>query len=102
MRQDDKFRSLGASAIELSDAWKDRLEDANVLFSSGRNAAAISSGLYAIEILLKTRVCGILRLSQMPRILEIHDLVGLATFAGLRQIIDDPQFKDSKTGQDWT
>ncbi|MGC1720525.1 MAG: hypothetical protein WA746_16210 [Isosphaeraceae bacterium] len=102
MGQDDKFRSLGASAIELSDAWKDRLEDANVLFPSGRNAAAISSGLYAIEILVKTRVCGILRLSQMPRILEIHDLVGLATFAGLRQVIDDPQFKDSKTGQNWT
>src|SRR5271157_3147572 len=102
MGQDDKFRSLSASATELSDAWKDRLEDANVLFSSGRNASAISSGLYAIEILLKTRGCVILRLSQMPRILEIHDLVGLATFAGLRQIIDDPQFKDSKTGQDWT
>jgi len=55
MGQDDKFRSFSASARELADAWKDRLEDANALFSSGRNAAAISSGLYAIEILLKTR-----------------------------------------------
>jgi hypothetical protein len=102
MGLDDKFRTFSASAAELADAWKDRLEDANALFSTGRNAAAISSGLYAVEILLKTRICGILKLSQMPKILEIHDLVGLATFAGLRQIIDDPQFKDSETGQNWS
>jgi hypothetical protein len=37
----------------------------------------------------------------MPKIFEIHDLYGLATSAGLRQIIDDPAFKLSKTGQNW-
>jgi hypothetical protein len=37
----------------------------------------------------------------MPRILERHDLRGLATFAGLRASLDDPTFKNSIVGQNW-
>jgi len=102
MAIETKFASLSASAAELAVAWQDRLEDAKVLISYGRNAAAIATGLYAVEILLKTRICGVLKLNKMPKILETHDLVGLATFAGLRSDIDDPEFKDSTTGQDWS
>ena len=39
MGQDDKFRSLGTSAVG-SQRLKDRFDNANVLFSSGRNAAS--------------------------------------------------------------
>ncbi len=98
---DTKFSTLGASAADLTGAWQDRLADANALLAAGRHAAAISAGIYALEILLKTGICRVLNLSQMPRIFEIHDLDGLATSAGLRSNVDDPAFSGSKTGQNW-
>ncbi len=96
-----RFYSLGASLADLNAAWQDRLADANSLLNSGRHAAAIAAGLYALEILLKTRICTILNLEQLPRVFEIHDLQGLATCAGLRQTIDDPEFKQTATGLNW-
>jgi hypothetical protein len=96
-----KFSKLDASAVELMAAWQDRLVDASALLKAGRYAAAIYSGIYALEILLKTRICQTLNVTHMPRIFEIHDLYGLATSAGLRQAIDDPTFKASLTGQRW-
>jgi hypothetical protein len=97
-----KFKALGELAADLTIAWQDRLADANALLAAGRHATAISAGIYALEILLKARICRILSLAQMPRIFEIHDLYGLATMAGLRQSVDDPVFKSSNAGQNWS
>jgi hypothetical protein len=101
MADADRFAKLGASVSDLTVAFQDRLSDANALLAGGSHAAAIASGLYAIEIFLKTRICKLLALNQMPKVFEIHDLYGLATAAGLRAKIDDPVFKQSKTGQNW-
>jgi hypothetical protein len=96
-----KFKSLGASAADLATAWQDRLADANALLAAGRHASAIAFGVYTLEVVLKTRICRVLNLGQLPRIFEIHDLVGLATAAGLRSRIDDSAFLNSNIGQNW-
>jgi len=102
MADESKFSQLGASNADLTAAWQDRLEDAKVLLAGGRHAAAIAAGIYAVEILLKSRICRTLKLSHMPKVFEIHDLWGLATSAGLRQAIEDPAFKASTVYQNWT
>ena len=77
------FRVLGANLVDLDQAALDRLTDAEVLIESGRPAAAISMGLYCIEIALKARICRNLDLIQLPRPFEIHDLGGLLVLTGL-------------------
>jgi len=101
MAKDKEFASLGASASDLSAAWNDRLADAEALLAAGRHGGAISMAIYAIEILLKERICRILGLGQLPMVFQIHDLYGLATCAGLRSQIDDSTFKNSTVGQNW-
>ncbi|MGC8640963.1 MAG: hypothetical protein ACP5XB_13945 [Isosphaeraceae bacterium] len=78
------------------------MADANAPLAAGRHATAISTGIYAIEILLKAKICRLLALAQLPRIFGIHDLYGLATMAGLRQKLDDPVFKNTNVGQNWS
>jgi hypothetical protein len=76
------FAKLSPASIDLDVAWQDRLDDARTLQSGARYAAAISAGLYALEIYLKSRVCLRLNLTNLPRILEIHDLEALAIYSG--------------------
>ena len=80
---EQKFTSMGASAADLDLAWKDRLKDAEAMLKAKRPAAAIASGIYALEIRLKTMICGKLELKRLPRAFEIHDLDGLLLLAGL-------------------
>ncbi|WP_165226647.1 hypothetical protein [Aquisphaera insulae] len=101
MAKQSRHAELGAQAADLEQAWQDRLADANAALAVSRHALTISSGLYAMEILLKRRVCSQLNVGQLPRLLEIHDLFGLATFAGLRNTLDDPSFKTTKIGLNW-
>jgi hypothetical protein len=76
------FAKLSAASGDLDAAWQDRLDDARTLQTGGRHPAAISAGLYALEIYLKFRVCQRLDLTNLPRILEIHDLEALAIYSG--------------------
>jgi hypothetical protein len=102
MAKEHRFSELGALEADLASAWQDRLTDAQALLHANRNAAAIASGLYAVEILLKALVCKTLDLQQLPSAFEFHDLRGLATVAGLRREIDDPLFKASQVGVNWS
>jgi hypothetical protein len=85
MANERSFSSLGARATELDMAWRDRLEDANLLMSAGRFPTSIAMGLYALEILLKVRICRTLDLDQLPKPFEVHDLEGLLMVSGLRR-----------------
>jgi hypothetical protein len=69
MAGDEKFSKLGASDAHLATAWQDRMADANTLLAAGRHGAAIAAGIYALEILLKTRICRILKLNQLPSVI---------------------------------
>jgi hypothetical protein len=91
-----------ALASDLGTAWHDRLADARVLRDGGRHAASIAAGLYALEILLKERICQLLKVTHLPSAFQIHDLEGLATLAGLRSRLDDPAFKQSLEGKSWS
>lgn len=75
--------NLTITTNELNAAWQDRLDDATVLEAGGRYGAAIAARLYALEIYLKWRICGRLRLSNPLKKLEIHDLDALLIFSGL-------------------
>ena len=48
-----RFSTLGAKSADLQVAAADRLQDAELLFASGRFASAIAMGIYALEIQLK-------------------------------------------------
>ena len=78
-----RFTKLGTNLADLESAWRDRMTDADILKDSGRNAAAVMMGLYAVEILLKCRLCKKLDLKQLPKAFEVHDLDGLLLLAGL-------------------
>jgi hypothetical protein len=77
------YQSPGAILADLDRAALDRLADADAMFLSGRPAAAISMGVYGLEISLKARICRKLDLARLPRPFEIHDLEGLLTLSGL-------------------
>jgi hypothetical protein len=87
---------------DLSIAWQDRPADAQVLMAAKRYAGAISSGIYALEILLKARICRLLDLQQLPSAFKTHDTEGLATVTGLRTRLDDANFKQSLVGKSWS
>lgn len=72
-----------SSLVELTAAWQDRWEDAQSLLGAGRFVGAICNAIYALEILLKVRICDILDLDSLPRPFETHDLVGLLVLSGL-------------------
>ena len=97
MANERSFASLGARAIDLDVAWKDRLADADHLISVGRYPTAIAMGLYALEILLKARICRLLHLDQLPKPFEIHDLEGLMILSGLRHSLNQKQARPIKT-----
>jgi hypothetical protein len=80
---DRSFTKLGETRADLEAAWKDRLADAEILYKGGRNAWAIATALYALEIRLKVLICKHLDLQQLPQAFEIHDLDGLLLLAGL-------------------
>ena len=84
---DKSFTKPGTELSFLEAAWQDRLADAEALFAAGRNAWAIATALYALEIRLKVLVCKKLDLSDLPRAFEVHDLDGLLLLAGLSRRI---------------
>ena len=88
------------TAADLDAAWRDRLEDATVLETSERYAAAIAARLYALEIYLKFRICRHLDLSNPPRALEIHQLDALLVYTGLKRRLEDLP-GDSDLAQNW-
>src|SRR3990172_7715819 len=86
------FKSPGrGAAADLKQAYRDRLTDAKCLLKAGRHGAAVTMATYAIEIVLKCRICRLLAEPALPRPFEIHDLEGLLVAAGLRQELNKPQ-----------
>ncbi len=83
MAVERSFTSLGSRLIDLEEAGKDRLEDAEHLRAAGRYSSAIVMGVYALEIALKIRICRLLKLTQLPTAFEVHDLRGLLVVSGL-------------------
>jgi hypothetical protein len=100
MANERSFSSLGARVIELDLAWKDRLEDAIHLKSAGRYPTAIAMGIYALEILLKVRICRLLQLDRLPKPFEIHELEGLMMVSGLKRTLLKKQARTTK--KNWT
>ncbi len=88
MAAGQKFSTLGAQSADLQAAAADRLQDAELLFASGRFASAIAMGLYCLEIQLKVRICARLNLNALPRVFEIHDLDGFFVMCGLQATRD--------------
>ena len=86
-----KFKALGADLADLEDAANDRILEARILAASGRSAAAIASGLYATEILLKVLICKRLDLPKLPAAFQIHELDELLLLAGLSRRIYGPE-----------
>lgn len=89
MAAETLFTNLGAAVADLEIAAQDRLDDAEELLKAGRNASAITMGLYALEIRLKERICRRLDLDALPKAFQIHDLAGLLLLAGLSKRIND-------------
>lgn len=77
------FTKPGAPVANLEAAARERLADAEALFSAGRYHSAIAMGLYALEILVKEVVCKRLDIQRLPRPFEIHDLESLLIVSGL-------------------
>ena len=87
----ERFTKFGATAADLTQAYRDRLRDAEVLRAGGRHAAAVLAGTYALEILLKCCICKRMNEPRLLAAFEIHDPEGLLILAGLRQVLDLPK-----------
>jgi HEPN domain-containing protein len=83
MMADDRLTKLGALMIDLDQASRERLDDAEILLRGGRYAASITYAIYALEIKLKVLICRRLDLEQLPKLFEIHDLSALLLHTGL-------------------
>jgi hypothetical protein len=84
MADSSKILSPGTAVADLEVAWMDRLEDAKALRRSRRYSMPMVFGYYALEILLKVRICKHLRLAKLPKALEFHDLDALLIMSGLQ------------------
>ncbi|CAN5854077.1 hypothetical protein BH23PLA1_BH23PLA1_29210 [soil metagenome] len=98
----EKFTKYGATRADLEAAWQDRLSDANALYAANRSAAAIASGLYALEIFLKARICKKLDLESLPRPFEIHDLDGLLVLSGLHRRMNSKPNRKTSVFRHWS
>jgi hypothetical protein len=96
MAGERSYSSLGAKLGDLRIAWPDRLGDGEILLAANRFPSAIAAGLYALEILLKIRICERLDLHSLPKPFEIHDLDGLLTLAGLSRAVDEKKARGAK------
>ncbi len=81
---------MASRAVDLEDAWSDRLVDAKALLAASRQAASIASGLYAVEICLKALICRRLDVEYLPRAVQFHSPEELLVLSGLSRRIDDP------------
>jgi hypothetical protein len=75
------------SPRDLRSLATDRIEDARVLFDSGRVAGSMYLAGYAIECSLKARICDSLGWEELRsdgayRSMKTHDLVFLLSFTG--------------------
>jgi hypothetical protein len=66
MGNERKLTKGSGKRAEFEAAWKDRLHDADALLAAGRFAAAIASGIYGVEILLKSMICRRLEIDFLP------------------------------------
>jgi hypothetical protein len=95
----DERLSPGKSLLpDLEFALIERLEDVRVLRIGGRLAAAVTNGIYALEIRLKIALCRRIDLDELPKVFQTHDLVGLLYISGLKKQLDRPEFAVVRSG----
>ena len=71
----------------LEKVAEERLKDFEVLRTQERYTAAIYLGVYAVECLLKARICKTLQLEKLPVTYRSHDLMALLLHSGVHQNI---------------
>ena len=76
--------------INLESAWKERLEEAEVLIQAAHFSMGVCLKAYALEVRVKLRICEHLRLDLLPTACKTHDLAQLIIFTGLVDELKDP------------
>lgn len=90
MAGETAFTRGKTSVSKLDSAWRERLIDAEILLKAERWPSALAMGLYAVEILLKVKICKHLDLDMLPEAFQFHDLVSLLRCSGLSRRITSP------------
>lgn len=67
----------------LALAWRERVEEAEVLIGAGHLSMGVCLKAYALEARVKFRICEHLRLDLLPVACKTHDLGQLIIFSGL-------------------
>lgn len=89
-------RNLAIQAGTLLDLGKCRLEEAELLRSSGLYSGAVFLGGCAVECFLKHAICKTLRLEGLPVVFKTHDLQALILYSGHQQALHErPDIKES-------
>ena len=98
----------GAGAISPGDFRKlarERLSDARTLLSGHRYDGAYYMCGYAVEMVLKARICRTLKWStfggEHVKSLKVHDLPFLLKFSGVEPRITSKYFAEWSKVQDW-
>ncbi|OJV88525.1 MAG: hypothetical protein BGO34_17990 [Bacteroidia bacterium 44-10] len=82
---------IGTALTDLEVAWRERIEEAEVLETAGFHSTAAALRLYALEILVKVVICKHLGLSLLPVVCKKHELVNLIIHTGLwKELQVDP------------
>jgi hypothetical protein len=90
MAVDRSYARMESAEVNLTAAGAERLADAQALVEKSRFASSIVMVLYALEIMLKAKICQRLDLSHLPRPFEIHDFGELLILAGLSRRLNEP------------
>ena len=96
---------LGITAASPRIIGDARLSDFRALWKTGRYHAAIYMSGYALEACLKCAICKNLKLDQLPKVFEYHDLESLLLFSGLEaELYLDAKRRESFEGllNDWS
>lgn len=88
----DKLEPGKGKITDLDSAVGEHLADVDVLRAGKRFAAAISHGIYALEIQLKVAICRRLDLDELPVAFQSHSLQGLLYISGLKKRLDLAEF----------
>src|ERR1043165_1037580 len=76
---------LGISAASLRIIADARLREFDALWKAGQYHTAVYMAGYALEEYLKCAICKTLKIQQLPKVFEYHDLESLLFFSGFDQ-----------------
>ena len=75
--------------VNLGSAWRERLEEAEILIQAGHLSMGVCLKAYAMEARIKLRICEHLQLDLLPSACKTHDLAQLIIFTGLVDELKD-------------